>query len=359
MKVYTADDMLALLQQMHYAVGTGNKVIPQEAVRHAFVAACSALVKLVLILKKRVVKEAELVFFDEQVKRFPALLAVISLALPVSKRPELAIPKLHSLVHLTFFIRRYGAALNFDSGTFERFHREVVVSPYDRDCRREEGQLLRLYRMTNTHTLVQQYLGSKRDATEPIVLREPGRQVVTQRAGREENKILYHLTRKFTVTLHLNVVKRVVAEAFNCSVQTLPWHKFILFNGLLIDYGEETVRFACAPNYRKNGHRSDPVEVKLRGEENCPAEVICYFRRRVSDGDGGDNTDHALVQFYDKIADSDPVFSVPTYSLSKPHQMRSFAVVHLDSITGHAHMVQDIDFNAVGTNRAKFFWDKL
>ena len=68
MKVYTADDMLALLQQMHYAVGTGNTVIPQEAVRNAFISACVALVKMVVILKKRVVKEAELVFFDEKVK---------------------------------------------------------------------------------------------------------------------------------------------------------------------------------------------------------------------------------------------------------------------------------------------------
>ena len=67
MSVYTADDMEALLQQMHYAVGTGNTVIPAESVRHAFVRACVATIKILLVTKKRTVCAADLTLFDEQV----------------------------------------------------------------------------------------------------------------------------------------------------------------------------------------------------------------------------------------------------------------------------------------------------
>ena len=131
-----------------------------------------------------------------------------------------------------------------------RYHQDVVVNPYNRDCRREEGQLRRLYTTTNTHTLVQVYLGLVRDAKEPVPVRKHTQQVCSKREGREKSKLLHQLSSTLPA-LHLSVVKRKVAEAFDCSVSQLEWKKLVLYNYMVIDFGVDTLRFVCAPNYWK------------------------------------------------------------------------------------------------------------
>jgi hypothetical protein len=230
-----------------------------------------------------------------------------------------------------------------------------VVNPYNRDCRREEGQLRRLYTTTNTHTLVQVYLGLVRDAKEPVPVRKHTQQVCSKREGREKSKLLHQLTSTLPA-LHLSVVKRKVAEAFDCSVSQLEWKKLVLYNYMVIDFGVDTLRFVCAPNYWKKGVRSDPVEVLVEGEENCPAKVLCYFNHH---GLTHEASGYALVQFYEKVDDVDAVFGVPTYYLSKPHLPASYLVLTLPMITAHAHMIPDVDHNKNPNVRAKYFWDRF
>jgi len=68
---------------------------------------------------------------------------------------------LHILTHFPLqllHIRRYGCALNFDTGTHETYHKYVVNEPYAADCKREDGMEARLSREANTKSLVKTVL---------------------------------------------------------------------------------------------------------------------------------------------------------------------------------------------------------
>ena len=101
MSMFTADDMVALTQQMHYAVGLDASVLVNPVVRHAFIAANSLVLKMLIILKKRVVTEDELMFLHECAQRFGAPLRVLveSIENP-AKRPKINIPKVHAMTHM-------------------------------------------------------------------------------------------------------------------------------------------------------------------------------------------------------------------------------------------------------------------
>ena len=60
--MFTADDHVALMQQMPFAIGTGNSILRVADVRtrKAFIAACFQSATLYLTLKKREVSEQEL-----------------------------------------------------------------------------------------------------------------------------------------------------------------------------------------------------------------------------------------------------------------------------------------------------------
>ena len=73
MKVYTADDCMALLQQLPYVIGTSGGIIPDTAEREgrvvdcgqAVVKACVCTREILSILKKREVSEDDLNILDE------------------------------------------------------------------------------------------------------------------------------------------------------------------------------------------------------------------------------------------------------------------------------------------------------
>lgn len=106
------------------------------------------------VLKKRDPSERELHAFDEGVFQIGGLLEVVLSGILVKKRPNIQVPKIHALVHFTYFIRRFGCAANFDSTTHERYHQLVVVKPCLADCRRHDGQEQRLSQAANIWTLV-------------------------------------------------------------------------------------------------------------------------------------------------------------------------------------------------------------
>ena len=70
-----------------------------------------------------------------------------------------------------YWIRKFGRALNFDTGTHEKFHQTVVVKPFKADARREEGQLDRLYEKTNMSQCLYTFL---RSVTPPPELKPTG-----------------------------------------------------------------------------------------------------------------------------------------------------------------------------------------
>ena len=61
---------------------------------------------------------------------------------------------MRSFVYLSYFISRFGASANFDSGTYERFHQEVVVQPVGMDARREDGMYERLLTRVDSTTVL-------------------------------------------------------------------------------------------------------------------------------------------------------------------------------------------------------------
>ena len=120
MSVFTADDMISLLQQLPFVVGTGtgtplsphftpilfrlctfiSAVIPDEDSAHAFIAASSATRKMLVLLKKRDGgSDANLDDLDHQAQRLGPLLVASQDALDENKRENVNIPKVHSCLH--------------------------------------------------------------------------------------------------------------------------------------------------------------------------------------------------------------------------------------------------------------------
>jgi hypothetical protein len=54
---------------------------------------------------------------------------------------HLQIPKFHALKHMVLFIRMYGSPKNWDTGTYELFHKQAAKIPYKHTNHRE-GLLL-------------------------------------------------------------------------------------------------------------------------------------------------------------------------------------------------------------------------
>ena len=161
------------------------------------------------------------------------------------------------LIFYSFFIQRYGSALNFDSATYERLHQEVVVQPVAADARREEGMLSRLYYRVNATTLLKCHLATLEEVTgASLDMREEARELLRPRKDspyleKELRKVAEGLVDgdQRRVGRVLAAMTKVIAEELeviflgaapdlsSCYV----WDNFVL------DYGAEKVRFVCDP----------------------------------------------------------------------------------------------------------------
>jgi hypothetical protein len=65
---------------------------------------------------------------------------------------KLATPKVHSLIHFPMFIRLYGAPRNWDTATFEMFHKTAAKLPWLRVNRHEDADaaMLKVVDIRNT-----------------------------------------------------------------------------------------------------------------------------------------------------------------------------------------------------------------
>jgi hypothetical protein len=81
----------------------------------------------------------------------------------------LATPKMHCLVHFPRFIRLYGAPRNWDTGTYELFHKLAAKLPWLRTNRHSDTDAAML-RVVEGRNLVAQLVQQDKDAAEHQVI---------------------------------------------------------------------------------------------------------------------------------------------------------------------------------------------
>ena len=279
-QTWTASDYVALLQQLTFVVGADHAVIPNVVARQAFITACKDTTTILVALKQRVISEEQLYYMHAAAKRLGPLLTAALTGLSdtaAGKVMTVARPKVHALLHLRYFIRRYGAACNFDSSTFETNHQDVAHGLYARDCNRAFGRIERLTRSLVCSQVVR-------------MLRD--RRAMSQRGA--VPAVVPEL--RFTSRLPLNVGEALTAVAqAEGGAALLAALRFKLaaalpgcaedertalpvYGALRVKYASETVVFACTPRYRAGGPRHDAVAVNWAGEPaSSVARLVCLF----------------------------------------------------------------------------------
>ena len=99
MSVYTADDMIALLQQMPFVVGGGVAVIKDAACAKSFVAAAVITRNILSVMKQREVTNDDLVFLGEEIKEMGKHFVDMQAKLSDKDKVNTAIPKMHAICH--------------------------------------------------------------------------------------------------------------------------------------------------------------------------------------------------------------------------------------------------------------------
>lgn len=99
MAVFTADDMIALLQQLPFVVGSGTAVIGDRACAAAFVNAAVVTRNILSVMKQREVSVDDLNFLKSEIKAMGGHFETMQNELPVKERANLSIPKFHSICH--------------------------------------------------------------------------------------------------------------------------------------------------------------------------------------------------------------------------------------------------------------------
>lgn len=378
---WNAEDYVALLQQMPFVVGHTQDIIKSRGVREAFVQACIAVRILLIVLKMRKVSEDDLAILHEYGAKplGPAIVnAVGTLALkPNGKEYTTDRPKVHALIHFRYFIRRYGCALNFDSGVWEANHRIVSHETYERDCNRQEHRERRLMEQTNRKAILR--LVMEEDVPDPAI----------------RVHALYFQSSRPTIAgkrVYLSNHLRIQAVLDNLSVH-LPYNEFNfgavlkrhfkgpsfkqalnmpVYDVLKEDFGEDKSVYVASMLYRKRAPRHDFVAIKWQG---CvvPAELILLFGEgKVWLRGGVENPDqsthmYALVRKMERArSPAEHLFPAISYlHLLNQRNLSSYEIVHVDTIDGHARVVPD--FTPVCRRRrfedldsySFFWWDNV
>lgn len=102
MSVFTADDMIALLQQLPFVVGTGTSVIGDRQCAAAFVAAAVVTRNILSVMKQREVFDDDLLFLEQEVNNMGEHFRKMQEQLPAVEMKNLAVPKFHSISHFAY-----------------------------------------------------------------------------------------------------------------------------------------------------------------------------------------------------------------------------------------------------------------
>lgn len=249
-----------------------------------------------------------------------------------------------------FFVRRFGSGLNFDSGTLERYHRDVVVAPFKVDARRELGQLGRLYEVNNERALLDSYKRSldfnRTIDTSAALDGSSGPLRTYQSVVGEPGRIMrvLHEQHPQTARTILGVLRQGLGA--NIAHWTLEvGGESRVFSKYVLDYGVEKILFINAPHgYRRGDSRRDYVEVALDNEDPSPAEVVWYFTDFVK-------KKKVLCKWLRVQQRTHTLLRVPVCIQSPPTLASSYIVCDVESITGHAHIVRDYDSPNI------YYWD--
>ena len=99
MSVFTADDMIALLQQLPFVVGCGDAVIADRVCATAFVRAAVVTRNILSVMKQREVSEGDIDFLTGEIKSMGGHFEVMQSQHHEKERTNLTIPKFHSICH--------------------------------------------------------------------------------------------------------------------------------------------------------------------------------------------------------------------------------------------------------------------
>lgn len=349
MQKYTGTDHIALIQMMHFVVSKDEGVIRDASVREAFVSACTNVRGIAHIMKKKNVLPADLDELDKRCRNLGPLFNALMEDLPEQQRINVDIPKVHAVMHFVQFIRLYGCALNFDTSTNERLHKEVVGNVMKQDCRRNADRLERMLRLVNKRTLlkvVKAYrevgvVSPARVAPAPMYLRDASKRTLAQFVDEQTDVAMRRRLRKAIRKFKKGSLVSQMAEL-------KVWHQFVL------DYGEERVVFVNSPNYRNTGPRRDFIGVRTLGRARpFPCEVLAYF--------GHETKPMALVRdfmFVTHAADSGG-FEAAVVQRSPKTRDSAYAVVEAVMIMGHAHLVPVFDGVDAKASSKLFWFDDL
>ena len=379
---WTGDDYISLLQALPFVVGTTGAVIEDDRAREAFQLACRCTRLILLVLKMRVVNENALARMHCAAKRIAQALQVCTASVPVSRRSELMgvnRPKIHALVHFRYFIRRFGAACNFDTGTWETAHKWFCHETFKRDCNREANRETRLMEACNLNWCFQSMMDRKvgdppiKQPTSSLSLpvrdlerrgqrtrRNIGVAAALEELGRTRGQHVGvgRLTSRLWAGLHdMGVMDEVVEK--------MGWYK-----QLKVDHGEEATIYIAASDYQRSKSfvggsstttsRFDFVDVLWDVGDHVvvvlPAQVLFFFGcdeqmpRGSKDGhmyafvhgmEAADSTAEATDMGFDR------------FKFEDPKKDTSYHVIHLSAISGRAQIIRDFDADTDGLT---LFW---
>lgn len=361
MQKFTGGDIVALLQQMQYAVSTDNAVIEDPAIRQAFIKACTAVRTILQFMKQRSLTEADTVALHRRCMSIGPLFRQLMAVIPADEELNLDIPKIHACIHFAAFIRMFGCGMNFDTSTNERLHKEVVGNVLAQDCRRSADRLQRMLALMNMRTLLKA-LGAHREGVDVAHLEEA--RVANQPVVMEGD---VGCSLPTFIANWENAEERVILQAtFDTyqggALRLRRADQLRVYKELVLDFGGELVRFVHSPNYRLSGLRSDPVAVRTelvgrgRGQPRAearpwPVEVVAYF------GDGAGSS-YALVRQYVYLQRPHQTdFEAALMRKSLDTEARNYSIVEANMVAGHAHMIPI--FTEDGPDPSICFYDDL
>ena len=101
--VFTADDMMALLQHLPYVVGANSTaVIKDQQCANAFSAGAFTALRILSTLKARTVTENDLQLMSDRVSVIGGYLRDMQVALDDKDNINTSVPKVHALLHLPY-----------------------------------------------------------------------------------------------------------------------------------------------------------------------------------------------------------------------------------------------------------------
>lgn len=101
MSVFTADDMMALLQHLPYVVGANSTaVIKDQQCANAFSSGSFTTLRILSTLKARSVSDTDLQLMSDRIRVIGGYLRDMQAALDDKDKINTSVPKVHALLHL-------------------------------------------------------------------------------------------------------------------------------------------------------------------------------------------------------------------------------------------------------------------